>query len=498
MLDRSNKPPPKRVRRPTRGMDIDQSCEVTRESNMICPITCRCHNSLLDNREKTRVVSQILQSTRKIWKNELIAICGLTAAITNKEEISELKQAQKERNSDLYCTSIQYTVLGNIHSKEVYLVPPQDLALLLEDRISPKLRKHLKQHNATEGVGQLANHTCCDIHWNANLEVTAIDHYEKTAIQPMGILRARKDIEKDTEILTRYWHKNKDAWQNIFECECCACTNHTGNMPDPLATADTAAVEDTVSTTGHSPRKRQDLETRNHEPNQDNFARNKQEYPESEIDDWDWDELEASPFKGTTNPTQPLTKSPPLMVNKGATRGPGHKDYPDHEADTLSTMSQLPLNSMLENIASVPSQSFPETWQPTVGAQVTVYTGGDAQKWKVNHIRQGIGTSITIKHKDSEMIVDKSWFMFDINMGSLVLQRLGFFSNIALKRTTNSIEIWRNILNPDKMMDGETLTVLLEWTIHGNPSNDELGLPGAQSKTWLVDRSFWQSWEQKQ
>jgi len=94
------------------------------------------------------------------------------------------------------------------------------------------------------------------------------------------------------------------------------------------------------------------------------------------------------------------------------------------------------------------------------------------------------------------MIVDKSWFMFDINVGSLVLQRLGFFNNIALKCTTNSIEIWRNILNPDKMMDGETLTVLLEWRIHANPSNEDLGSPEAQSKTWLVDRSFWQSWEQ--
>jgi len=86
--------------------------------------------------------------------------------------------------------------------------------------------------------------------------------------------------------------------------------------------------------------------------------------------------------------------------------------------------------------------------------------------------------------------------MFDINIGSLVLQRLGFFSDTVLKRTTNSIEIWRNILNPDKMMDGETLTVLLEWTIHGSPSNDKLGLPEAPSKTWLDDRSFWQSWEQ--
>jgi len=137
MLDHSDKPPPKRARRPTRGMTIDNSCKVTRESNMIChnclPVVANmiCHNSLVDIREKTRIVSQILRSTRKIWKNELIAIFGLTAAITNKNEISELRHPQEERNSDLYRTSIQYTVLGNIHGKEVYLVPPQDAALLL-------------------------------------------------------------------------------------------------------------------------------------------------------------------------------------------------------------------------------------------------------------------------------------------------------------------------------------------------------------------------------
>jgi len=215
----------------------------------------------------------------------LIAIFGLTAAITNKNEISELRKAQEERKSDLYRTSIQYTVLGNIHGKEVYLVPPQDAALLLKDCISPTLRKQLKRHNAIEGVGQLANHTCCDAHWNANLEVAAIDHHEETAIEPMGILRARQDIEKDTEILTRYWHTKKDAWHNIFECQCCACTNHTRNIPDPLATADTIAVEDMTSTTDHLPRKRPDLEELKHKPNQDNPAGSEQEYPASEIDD---------------------------------------------------------------------------------------------------------------------------------------------------------------------------------------------------------------------
>jgi len=253
---------------------------------MICPIKCGCRNSLLDIREKTWVVSHILRATRKILKNELIASFGLTAAITNKDEISELKQAQKERNSELYRTSIQYTVLGSIHGKEVCLVPPQDVSLLLKDRISTNLRKHLKLHNEMEGLGQLANHTCCKIHWNANLEVTAIEHYEDTYIVPMAILRARKDIEKDTEILTRYWHKEKDAWQNIFECQCCACTNNTGTtITTPEETADRTTIEDPVPTADYTPRKMQDLQITpisRHESSQDRAARDMQDYPESE------------------------------------------------------------------------------------------------------------------------------------------------------------------------------------------------------------------------
>jgi len=249
---------------------------------MICPITCGCHNSLLGIGEKTRIVSQILRSTRKIWKNELIAIFGLTAAITNKKEILELKHTQEKRNSDLYRTSIQYTVLGNIHGKEVYLVPPQGAALLLQDRISLRLRSQLKQHNAIEGVGQFANHTCCDAHWNANLEVAAVDHHEETTLEPMGILRARKD----TEILTRYWHTKKDAWHNIFVCQCCACTNHTEQAPGPLPTVDTTALGGTLSISDHLPREREDPDAETRESKKDDSAGNIPDYPDSEIDDW--------------------------------------------------------------------------------------------------------------------------------------------------------------------------------------------------------------------
>jgi len=226
--------------------------------------------------------------------------------------------------------------------KEVCLVlgPPQDVSLLLKDRISTNLRKHLKLRNEMEGLGQLANHTCCDIHWNANSEVAAIEHYEDTDIVPMAILRARKDIDKDTEVLTRYWHKEKDAWQNIFECQCCACTNHTGmTINTPVETTDMTTIEDPVPTAHYTPRKMQDLEIAPiswHESSQDRSARDKQDYTESEMDDWDWDELEASAFKETTTATKRPVKTPPPTESNHEVEGDNMKDdYFDHEVDNL-------------------------------------------------------------------------------------------------------------------------------------------------------------------
>jgi len=71
MLGQIENPPPKMARRPTRGAEEkDNSCEATRESNVICPITCGCRNSLLDILGKTRVVSHILRAQRKTPENE--------------------------------------------------------------------------------------------------------------------------------------------------------------------------------------------------------------------------------------------------------------------------------------------------------------------------------------------------------------------------------------------------------------------------------------------
>jgi len=149
---------------------------------------------------------------------------------------------------------------------------------------------------------------------------------------------------------------------------------------------------------------------------------------------------------------------------------------------------------MLERLAAAPKQSFPEMRTLKAGALVIVKPGGVAQQWRVSNIKIATGTLVTIKFENSEMTVDECWFVFDANSDCLFLQRLGFFGDMALKRTTNSFQVWRDILNPGKMMNDEALIVILEWTIYGFSGENKQGLLASQTKTWLADRSFGQSW----
>jgi len=121
-------------------------------------------------------------------------------------------------------------------------------------------------------------------------------------------------------------------------------------------------------------------------------------------------------------------------------------------------LSRWPVSAPWAEIHTREAGSNTETIFPSnkdaQGRLVIVKTGGVTQQWRVSSIKIATCTLVTIKFENVEMIVDKSWFVFDANFGSLFLQRLGFFGDMALKRTTNSYEIWRDILNPARMMDG--------------------------------------------
>ena len=100
-------------------------------------------------------------------------------------------------------------------------------------------------------------------------------------------------------------------------------------------------------------------------------------------------------------------------------------------------MSHPPPGSILEGIALTPQQSFPEMGPITAGTPVTIYTGGHAHIWKVSHTWPVSGTSVNLKHKNCVITVDKNWLTFDTKVGTLVLQRLGFFNDSILKCTTS-------------------------------------------------------------
>jgi len=107
-----------------------------------------------------------------------------------------------------------------------------------------------------------------------------------------------------------------------------------------------------------------------------------------------------------------------------------------------------------------------EMRKPKVGALVTVKIGGVAQQLRVSNVKIDPGTFVLIKFENSEMTVDESWFAFEAISDCLILQRVGLFGDMALKCTSNLFQVWRDILNPGKMMNGEALVILLEWAIY--------------------------------
>ena len=62
----------------------------------------------------------------------------------------------------------------------------------------------------------------------------------------------------------------------------------------------------------------------------------KQDCPDSERDEGDWDEMEASPFKETTTAIKWPAKLPPPTENNHEIEGGNRQnDYSDHEVDNL-------------------------------------------------------------------------------------------------------------------------------------------------------------------
>ena len=204
----------------------------------------------------------------------------------------------------------------------------------------------------------------------------------------MVILRARRAIEKDTEILTRYWHKEKDARQNIFECQCCACTNHTTTTTTTQTEiADSSTTEDLAPGLDNTHGEIQGLEITSiphHRGSQDDSARAVEDYPESEMDNMDWNDLEQIPLKGTIIRIKQGEKTPSLPQKTSLHSGLDTRQRnSEGQQDTSTNHKWEVFPNLTEGIKNIATDTTDRTMQPSE----TPWINGDPHFITTPHYR---------------------------------------------------------------------------------------------------------------
>ena len=100
---------------------------------------------------------------------------------------------------------------------------------LSQEKVSQSLRKALRNKSEWQGVGHLANHTCCEEHENVFFEIITVhateedeDGIDLETAKPevAAILRAKRAIQPGEFLRASYSDKSKDL-QRMFQCTCC-------------------------------------------------------------------------------------------------------------------------------------------------------------------------------------------------------------------------------------------------------------------------------------
>jgi len=114
-------------------------------------------------------------------------------------------------------------------SLTIYIVPEKDADLALSMKPSKSLAKALRDRSMQSGNGQCANHTCCTLHRNFNIEIVMVqaaadDEHSNpiTTVKPdvTCILHADRGIVMGEWIKPQYTDVQL-ILDRIFACRCC-------------------------------------------------------------------------------------------------------------------------------------------------------------------------------------------------------------------------------------------------------------------------------------
>ena len=236
-------------KRVQRAQMAEDTCEMRSLEQVLCPSSCRCRNALPREagtrcREAQTAASRAcvvggegvsgsmlgVVATDAIAEGEIITCFGSSATVMDGGEGRELTRimAQLSEQPEGGC---QYTCSHNLGGEgfaamRVWVIPPQDVELLLRESISESLRGALARRGPA-GIGHFVNHTCCARHRNAELAVRWVSEARRHAT--VAVI-ATKQIQPGERVLVHYAPEGQDfeRWKGTFKCECCKCRGVCG------------------------------------------------------------------------------------------------------------------------------------------------------------------------------------------------------------------------------------------------------------------------------
>ena len=247
-----NQPPLRRSTRPKKPQTtpIDQcSWRQSQEQGSFCPRSCQghqnapCANQLPTWETKTWVHlhhtsglvsnSRPLKTAHPIPKGTLFTQFGGHALQkqTHPRAYNAFLALRQKINTEPDHERLQYIV----EAEEAYWIPPNDQPLISRSSPSTQLQTLLTSTPPTVGLGQYANHSCCEKCINAEITpMVILKEDDKTGewrdLQGVA-LRAKRDIQTDEEIFISYGEI--DTWKKVFTCACCKCSDLCDPQPPP-------------------------------------------------------------------------------------------------------------------------------------------------------------------------------------------------------------------------------------------------------------------------
>ena len=190
-----------------------------------------------------------LTATRDIPADTLFAkLGGVTVqALTQREAYASYTLLHGQQYGKQGAAKFRYSVRAGsdgVPGSLAWLIPEEDFALLNQVIAREKtiggiehaeLTAVMAEGNASAGLGQYAQHTCCPVHVNAHLfpiSMLGDDVGYEELWELRGVaLRAQRLIKKGEEILIHYVGSGRSFnFSEVFKCTCCVCM---GRCPKP-------------------------------------------------------------------------------------------------------------------------------------------------------------------------------------------------------------------------------------------------------------------------